>query len=116
MRVAGSRVFALVVVVVVVVAVGVAGFVVIVDGGTSKGDYRVDAIFDVARGIGTRQVVKIGGAAVGTVVGVHLTGDNKARVEMSIDPRFAPFRADASCRIGPEGLISENFVAGGPGS
>lgn len=82
----------------------------------SAGTYQVDAIFDVARGIGPQQVVKIAGAQVGTVTAVRLTSAYKARVEMSIDRRFAPFRADASCRIEPEGIISENFVGCSPGT
>jgi virulence factor Mce-like protein len=77
--------------------------------------YRVAAVFDVARGIGPRQVVKIAGARVGEVTAVHLTKDFKARVEMKVDRRFAPFRADARCAIKPEGLITENFVECDPG-
>ena len=83
-------------------------------GGSSS--YKVDAIFDVARGIGPGQVVKIAGAQVGTVTGVHLTSRYKARVEMSVEPEFAPFRANASCQIEPEGIISENFVECSPGT
>jgi len=102
---------------VALVVIGAA--VLLVSGGGSGGggdQYRVDAIFDVARGIGPQQVVKIAGAQVGTVTGVRLTSDYKARVEMTIDTRFAPFRANASCQIEPEGVISENFVECSPGT
>lgn len=86
------------------------------DRGASARDYRVDVIFDVARGIAPKQVVKVAGAQVGTVVGVRLTPGYQARVQMRIDRRFAPFRADARCAIRPEGLISENFVDCSPGT
>lgn len=78
--------------------------------------YRVDAVFDSARSIVPGQVVKIAGAKVGTVEGVHLTSARKARLELEIDQRFAPFHDDATCRILPEGFISENFVQCDPGT
>ncbi len=77
---------------------------------------RVDAIFDTAKGIVPGQVVKVAGARVGTVSDVRLTEDFKARIQLDIDPRFTPFREDASCDIQPEGLISENFVQCDPGT
>ena len=79
-------------------------------------NYRVDAIFDSAKGIIPGELVKIAGARVGTVSDVTLTPDFKARIEMSVDGRFAPFRTDAACAIKPEGLISENFVDCDPGT
>jgi virulence factor Mce-like protein len=86
------------------------------NGNGSGGSYRVDAIFDDARGIIPGQLVKIAGARVGTISDVTLTPDYKARVELTIDSRFAPFHTDASCSIKPEGLIAENFVDCNPGS
>lgn len=82
----------------------------------ASGDYRINAIFDTAKGIIPGQVLKIAGARAGTVDDVTLTEDFKARIEMTTDGRFAPFRADASCSIKPEGLISERFVQCDPGS
>ncbi len=102
--------------VVIVCLVVVAGALLLFRGGGGRQSYKVDAIFDVARGIGPQQEVKIAGAEVGTVVAVRLTSDDKARVEMEIDPQFGPFRANASCQIEPEGIISENFVECSPGS
>lgn len=81
----------------------------------SAGSYRVDAIFDTAKGIIPGQVVKVAGARVGSIEDVVLTEDYKARVVMSV-PRQFSFRADASCNIQPEGLISENFVQCDPGT
>jgi ABC-type transporter Mla subunit MlaD len=94
----------------VFVALGAAG-----GGGGARG-YRVDAVFDNADFLVSGQDVKIAGAVVGQVSGVHLTPDRKARVEMQIEEGFAPFRSDASCTIRPQSLIGEKFVACEPGS
>jgi virulence factor Mce-like protein len=85
-------------------------------GAADDASYRVNAIFDTAKGIIPGQVVKIAGARVGTVDDVTLTEDYQARIEMSVDRRFAPFKSDAACDIQPEGLISERFVQCDPGS
>ncbi len=81
----------------------------------SSGSYRVDAIFDTAKGIIPGQVVKVAGARVGLVKDVELTREYKARIVLSVPRRFQ-FHTDASCNIQPEGLISENFVQCDPGS
>jgi virulence factor Mce-like protein len=81
--------------------------------------FRVAAIFDTADGIVVGQQVKIAGSVVGSVDQVALAGGRgpiKARIVMSIDPRFGPFRRNATCTILPQGLISENFVQCDPGS
>ncbi|EHN09151.1 putative Mce family protein [Patulibacter medicamentivorans] len=82
-------------------------------GGGSEGatgQTRVDALFDNASFVNNGQEVRIAGARVGTVEGVELTDDRRARVKMSVDSAFAPFRADASCSILPQSLIGEKFV------
>jgi virulence factor Mce-like protein len=81
----------------------------------SASTYRVDVIFDTAKGVIPGQLVKIAGARVGAIDDVKLTKDYKARVIMSVPRRFE-FREDASCTIQPEGLISENFVQCIPGT
>jgi virulence factor Mce-like protein len=78
--------------------------------------YRVDAIFDNASGLIPGQDVKIAGARVGSVEDVTLTPDRRARVQMSVDPHFAPFRSDADCTIQPQSLIGEKFVQCLPGT
>ncbi|MGI8921335.1 MAG: MlaD family protein [Solirubrobacteraceae bacterium] len=85
-------------------------------GSSQTSTYQVDVIFDNARGLVPGQLVEIAGARVGSISDVTLTPDYKARVEMQIDGRFAPFRADASCSIRPQGLIAENSVLCDPGS
>src|SRR3954447_17765152 len=82
----------------------------------APGDYRVDALFDTAKGIIPGQLVKVAGVRVGTVQDVTLTRDFKARVEIEVDPRFGPFHTDARCEIRPEGLTAENFIQCEPGS
>lgn len=82
----------------------------------SASDYRVDAIFDTAKGIVPGQLVKIVGARVGSIEDVRLTPGFKARIQMSVDRDFAPFRSDARCEIRPEALIAENFVNCDPGT
>src|SRR5262249_30007163 len=62
------------------------------------------------------QDVKIAGARVGSVKDVTLTPDNKARIKMAIDPRFAPFHADADCTVQPQSLIGEKFIQCSPGT
>jgi virulence factor Mce-like protein len=83
-------------------------------GGTSG--YRVDAIFDNTAALIPGQDVKIAGARVGIVKDVSLTRDRRARVEMEVGERFAPFRSDANCAIRPQSLIGEKFVQCDPGS
>jgi virulence factor Mce-like protein len=80
----------------------------------SADTYRVDAIFDTAKGVIPGQLVKIAGARVGTIEDVRLEPDYKARIVMEVPRRFS-FRRDAACEIQPEGLISENFVQCDPG-
>jgi virulence factor Mce-like protein len=102
---------------VIVLALGALA-VITLGPGAAQGSsgYRVDAIFDTAKGIVPGQLVKIAGARVGTVQSVVVTPQYKARIEMKVDDRFAPFRSDASCSIKPEGLIGENFVQCLPGT
>lgn len=76
---------------------------------------RVDVVFDTAKGMVPGQLVKIAGARAGHVDAVHLTAEHRARMELRIEDRFLPFAADASCRILPEGPISENYVECTPG-
>jgi virulence factor Mce-like protein len=84
-------------------------------GGTS-GSYRVDALFDNASFLIPGQDVRVAGAIVGTVTGVSVTPDQKARISMRIDRRFAPFRSDADCFIAPQSLIGERFIQCAPGT
>jgi phospholipid/cholesterol/gamma-HCH transport system substrate-binding protein len=100
-----------------VLLVGAGAFVALgASGGGGARGYRVDAIFDNADFLVSGQDVKIAGAVVGQVTGVHLTRDRRARIEMQIEDGFAPFRSDATCTIRPQSLIGEKFVACDPGT
>jgi ABC-type transporter Mla subunit MlaD len=101
-----------------VVACSALALVLAAPGGTD-GSYRVDAIFDNASFLIPGQDVKIAGARAGHVVDVRLVrvgGRYRARVEMAVDSRFAPFRSDADCTIQPQSLIGEKFVQCTPGT
>jgi virulence factor Mce-like protein len=93
--------------------------IVLLASESSGGEYRVAALFDTANGIVPGQQVKVAGAVVGSVESVDLAGGRNgfnARIVMDVEHRFAPFRANATCTILPEGLISENYVQCTPGS
>lgn len=102
----------------VVLAAAAAGIVLLAGGksGEGAGDYRVDVVFDNARGLIPGQLVEVAGGRVGKIEEVSVTDDFKARISMSVDGRFAPFRRDARCTIRPQGLIAENYVQCDPGS
>ncbi len=99
----------------VLVATGAAALVLGSRAGAAS-DYRVDVIFDSARGVIPGQLVKVAGAPVGSIKDVKVTPGYRARIELEVDSRFAPFKADARCSIQPEGLIAEYFVQCDPGT
>ena len=89
--------------------------------GSSSATFAV--VFDDARGLVAGQLVKVAGAKAGSIQNVAVVRQGsgastsyKARIEASIDSRFMPFRANATCTIRPEGLIAENYVECDPGS
>jgi ABC-type transporter Mla subunit MlaD len=77
--------------------------------------YRVRAVFDNASFLIPGEDVKIAGVKVGTIDRLDLTRDNKAAVVLRIDdPAFHPFRSDATCHVGLQSLIGEQFVECSP--
>jgi ABC-type transporter Mla subunit MlaD len=99
-----------------VIAAAGLGFAASAGGGSGRADYRVDVVFDDARGLQPGQLLEIAGGRAGTITAVSLTdGYRRALVQLDVDPRFAPFRSTASCTIRPQGLIAENYVACDPG-
>ncbi len=89
--------------------------------GSSTSTFAV--IFDDARGLIAGQLVKVAGAQAGTITNVSVvkegSGANtsfKAKIEGSIDSKFMPFHANATCTIRPQGLIAENYLECDPGS
>ena len=102
--------------IILLAVIGAALAIVVLTHPFSTPGYRVDAIFDTADGISSGMNVDVAGVPEGSVVGVALTHSMKARLELRLDKRFAPFHADARCQILPEGIISENYVECDPGS
>jgi phospholipid/cholesterol/gamma-HCH transport system substrate-binding protein len=100
----------------VVVGAAGAGTALIGPGAQAASDYRVDVIFDTAKGIIPGQVLKIAGAKAGSIKDIVLTKDYKARVQLTVDGKFKPFKSNASCQILSEGLIAERFVQCDPGT
>jgi ABC-type transporter Mla subunit MlaD len=91
------------------------GALIASSSGGSDGAYRVRAVFDNASFLIAGEDVKIAGVKVGTIDRLDLTPDNKAAVVLNIqDPAFRPFRADASCHVGLQSLIGEQFVECSP--
>ena len=101
--------------IVAAVAVG-AVTVVVITGSRSPADYRVAAIFDTSGSATVGSRVKIAGVPVGSVESIEIAPGPKARIVMSVPRRFAPFHVDATCRILPEGILSESYVECVPGS
>jgi virulence factor Mce-like protein len=97
-------------------AAGVLLVLLAAQAGTGGGKTRVDALFDNVNGLVVGQNVKIAGVPVGSVSAIEVTEDRLARVEMEIDPGFAPFRRNARCQVRPESLIGERAVQCDPGT
>jgi phospholipid/cholesterol/gamma-HCH transport system substrate-binding protein len=104
-----------------VLAVGVGALIAASSGGDDNA-YKVRAVFDNASFLIAGEDVKIAGVKVGTIERLDLSPDNKAAVVLKIeDPAFRPFRSDATCKIGLQSVIGEQFVectptrARGPG-
>lgn len=96
---------------VLVVAVCVGAALGAGNGDDDKGKYLVRAIFDNASFIIPGEDVKVSGVVVGTIDDLDVDKDNRAVVVLRIDdPAFKPFRKDATCRIGLQSLIGEQFV------
>lgn len=105
-----------IVLLVFVAALATVGFLIARGSSGSAEQYRFAVVFDTARGAVAGQSVKVAGVVVGSIEKVELVPGPKARMTLKVQPRFAPFRANASCRILSEGLISENYVECEPGS
>jgi phospholipid/cholesterol/gamma-HCH transport system substrate-binding protein len=115
MRARGWIGFAAVVVVVVVLVSAVAFGRGGDDDATSH--YRVRAVFDNASFVIPGEDVKVAGVIAGRIEDVDLDARNKAVVVLDItDPAFQDFREDATCRIGLQSLIGEQYVDCSPTS
>ena len=83
----------------------------------TKDAYFVRAIFDNASTLVQGEDVKVAGVPVGVISDLDVTPDKKAAVTLRIDDeRFIPWKTNAKCKIGAQGLIGEKFVDCEPGS
>ena len=83
----------------------------------TKDHYFVRAIFDNASTLVAGEDVKVAGVPVGVISDLDVTPDKKAAVTLRIDDEnFTPWKTDAECKIGAQGLIGEKFVDCQPGS
>jgi phospholipid/cholesterol/gamma-HCH transport system substrate-binding protein len=79
------------------------------------GGYKVRAIFDNASFVIAGEDVKVSGVNVGKIDSLDVDAKHRAVVVLKIDdPAFRPFRKDATCRIGLQSLIGEQFVECSP--
>jgi virulence factor Mce-like protein len=79
--------------------------------------YYVRAVFDNASTLVPGEDVKVAGVPVGVISDLDVTADKKAAVTLRIDDGdFIPWKADAQCKVGSQGLIGEKFVDCQPGS
>jgi phospholipid/cholesterol/gamma-HCH transport system substrate-binding protein len=81
------------------------------DDNGGKGKYLVRAIFDNASFVIPGEDVKVAGVVVGSIDSLDVDDKNRAVVVLRIDDAaFKPFRQDATCRVGLQSLIGEQFV------
>jgi ABC-type transporter Mla subunit MlaD len=79
--------------------------------------YVVRAVFDNASTLVNGEDVKVAGVPVGVITDMDVTPGKKAAVTMRIDNTdFVPWKRDAQCKVGAQGLIGEKFVDCQPGS
>ena len=79
--------------------------------------YYVRAVFDNASTLVAGEDVKVAGVPVGVITNLDVTDEKQAAVTMRIDDEgFVPWKDDARCKIGSQGLIGEKFVDCEPGS
>src|SRR5215210_7257486 len=83
----------------------------------TKDHYFVRAIFDNASTLVPGEDVKVAGVPVGVISDLDITPEKKAAVTLRIDDEgFIPWKSDAKCKMGSQGLIGEKFVDCQPGS
>lgn len=81
------------------------------DGGANGPRYLVRATFGNASFVIPGEQVKVAGVIAGKIEKVDLDAKNRAVVVLDItDPGYQDFRQDATCRIGLQSLIGEQYV------
>lgn len=78
--------------------------------------YQVTAYFDDVGGLRERGAVRAGGVTVGRVTSIQYDQRTyKARVTISVDPRYDRFPRDTLASIYTSGLLGEQYINLDPG-
>jgi phospholipid/cholesterol/gamma-HCH transport system substrate-binding protein len=100
---------------IVIVVFALVGAALGAGGDKDANGYRVRAIFDNSSFVIKGEDVKISGVNVGTIDGLDVDDHHRAVVVLKItDPAFVPFRKDATCHVGLQSLIGEQYVECSP--
>ncbi|HEY6762861.1 MAG TPA: MlaD family protein [Baekduia sp.] len=100
---------------IVIVVFALVGAALGAGGSDDGGEYRVRAIFDNSSFVIAGEDVKIAGVNVGKIDSLDVDDHHRAVVVLKItDPAFVPFRKDATCHVGLQSLIGEQYVECSP--
>lgn len=100
---------------IVIVVFALVGAALGAGGDSASGGYRVRAIFDNSSFVIKGEDVKISGVNVGKIDDLDVDSHHRAVVVLKItDPAFIPFRKDATCHVGLQSLIGEQYVECSP--
>jgi phospholipid/cholesterol/gamma-HCH transport system substrate-binding protein len=76
--------------------------------------YQVSASFDNISGLKTGAAVEVAGVEVGRVENITVTPDNRARLQLSINPDII-LKEDAIASIRTKGIIGDKYLKLSPG-
>jgi phospholipid/cholesterol/gamma-HCH transport system substrate-binding protein len=76
--------------------------------------YQVSASFDNISGLKTGAAVEVAGVDVGRVESIKVTPDNRAKLELSINPDIV-LKEDAIASIRTKGIIGDKYIKLSPG-
>lgn len=104
---------------VMLLALAVLGYFVLkiedLDVGGDAGKRTVEVLFDNVAGLDIKSAVRIAGVRKGTVRGIKVLPNGKAKVTLEIDDDV-PLHTDASAKVANLGLLGEKYVDIDPGS
>ena len=76
--------------------------------------YQVSASFDNISGLKTGAAVEVAGVDVGRVESITVTPDNRAKLQLSINPDII-LKEDAIASIRTKGIIGDKYIKLSPG-
>ena len=76
--------------------------------------YQVSASFDNISGLKTGAAVEVAGVEVGRVENIMVTPDNRAKLQLSINPDII-LKEDAIASIRTKGIIGDKYIKLSPG-